>query len=147
MSKSEHAVEQFESGLNCSQAVAGEFADELGVDADAAHRLACGFGGGMGRTGSVCGAVTGAVMVIGLAACDPDPRASTAKLHTYELVRSFLNEFQQRHGSTICRELLGCDIGTPEGHAQAQQDGLFRTRCPRYVEDAVEILEDLLPRA
>jgi len=145
MSRSEHAVEQFGRGLNCSQSVLGEYAGDLGLDATTACKVACGFGGGLGRTGGTCGAVSGATMVIGLAVCDPDPQGLAAKLRTYELVRSFLQEFQARHGSTSCRELLGCDISTPEGYAAAKEAALFDTRCSRYVEDAVEILEDLLP--
>jgi hypothetical protein len=58
-------------------------------------------------------------------------------------VRSFVEEFETRQGTTSCRELLGCDISTPEGHAEVQRLGLFETECPKYVEDAVEILEDM----
>ena len=67
MNKSEHAVAEFQSGLNCSQAVLAEYAQEYGLPLEMALRIAAGFGGGMGRTGGACGAVTGAVMVIGLA--------------------------------------------------------------------------------
>lgn len=144
MNKSEHAVEQFGSGLNCAQAVVGEYADELGVETETAQRIACGFGGGMGRSGGTCGAVTGAIMVLGLSHCGPNPRDVAAKNRTHELVRSFLEEFESRHQTTVCRELLGCDIGTPEGYAEAQQLERFQTHCPKYVEDAVEILEDML---
>ena len=144
LSKTEHAVEQFMLGLNCAQAVVAEFAEELGVDAESACRMACGFGGGMGRTGGTCGAVTGAIMVIGLAVCGPNPPAVDSKIRTYELVRSFLEEFRAEHQAVACRELLGCDVGTPEGHAEAQRLGVFQTRCPTFVESAVEILEDML---
>ena len=141
MEKGEHAAAQFRSGLNCSQAVLGEYAEEFGVDAESACRIACGFGGGMGRTGGTCGAATGAIMVIGLAAGGLDPRDPASKAHVYGLVQSFLAEFEARHGSTSCRELIGCDISTPEGYFEAQSLDLFQTRCPAYVEDAVEILE------
>jgi C_GCAxxG_C_C family probable redox protein len=144
VSKSEHAAEQFRSGLNCSQAVLGEYADELGMDVRTAGRIACGFGGGMGRTGGTCGAVTGAIMVLGLAACGPEPGDVAARVRTYGLVQSFIEEFEARHKTTSCRELLGCDIGAPEGYQEAQRLGLFQTRCPEYVEDAVEILEEML---
>lgn len=144
VSKSQHAVEQFGCGLNCAQAVVGEYAEDLGTEVETAWRIACGFGGGMGRSGGVCGAVTGAIMVLGLASCGPDPRDSSAKTRTYDLVRSFIEAFETRHHSIVCRELLGCDIGMAEGHAEAQRSGLFQNRCPRYVEDAVEILEDIL---
>ena len=143
MNKSQHAAEQFRAGANCSQAVFGEFAEECGVDAAWALKSACGFGGGMGRLGGTCGAVTGAIMAIGLLACGPDPLDSIAKARVYALVRSFVEEFETRHGTISCRELLGCDISTSEGHAEASRLGLFETECPTYVEDAVEILEEM----
>lgn len=113
MGKSEHAVEQFKAGSNCSQAVLGEYAEEHGVDSASALKIACGFGGGMGRLGGTCGAVTGAIMAIGLVACDPDPRSLVAKARTYTLVRSFIEEFETRHQAISCRELLGCDSVLP----------------------------------
>jgi C_GCAxxG_C_C family probable redox protein len=144
VSKSEHAAERFRTGANCSQAVFGEYAEEHGVDSATALKIACGFGGGMGRLGGTCGAVTGAIMAIGLVAGDPDPGGPVGKARVYALVRSFVAEFEARHQTTSCRELLGCDISVPEGHGEAMRLGLFETKCPKYVEDAVEILEDML---
>jgi C_GCAxxG_C_C family probable redox protein len=144
MDKSERAVEQFKAGLNCSQTVFRQYAEDYGVDRESALKIACGFGGGLGRMGYTCGAVTGAIMVLGLATCGPDPTALTTKVRTYGLVQSFIQQFTARHGATSCRELLGCEIGTPEGHEEAVQRGLFQTRCPEFVQDAVEILEDML---
>ena len=144
MEKSEHAAMEFRSGLNCAQAVLGEYVEEFGADADSAARIACGFGGGMGHTGGTCGAVTGAIMVLGLAACDSDPRDTASRIRTYGLVQSFLTEFNARHGATDCRRLLGCDISTPEGYSEAQISGLFETRCEVYVKDAIELLETML---
>lgn len=147
MEKSEHVAEQFRSGLNCAQAVLGEYASDLGVDLDTARRIACAFGGGLGHTGGVCGAVNGAIMVIGLAACSPGPGSLASSARADDLVRSFLTEFEQRHGSTVCSQLLGCDIGTPEGRGEAARLGVFDSRCPTYVRDAVEILDELLDDA
>ena len=50
-----------------------------------------------------------------------------------------MEAFAARHGSTVCRELLGCDIGTPEGMQQARDNKLFQVRCTNYVRGAVEI--------
>jgi C_GCAxxG_C_C family probable redox protein len=143
MKRSEHALEEFSSGLNCSQAVLAEYAEELGVDFEIAQRIACGFGGGMGRMGGTCGAVTGAFMVIGLKACAPDPRDAFAKARTYTLVQAFAEEFEARHQTLSCRELLECDISTPEGFDEARRSGVLAERCPAYVSDAVEILEEM----
>jgi C_GCAxxG_C_C family probable redox protein len=143
MKKSTHAVEQFKSGCNCSQAVFAEYAEEYGLDSETALKIASGFGGGMGRLGHVCGAVTSAIMVIGLRGCASDPRELATKVRVYGLVRSFVEEFKARHQTASCRELLGCDISTPEGYEEATGLGLFRSRCPLYVESAVEILEEM----
>jgi C_GCAxxG_C_C family probable redox protein len=145
VTKSEHAAEQLESGLNCAQSVLGEFAEELGLDLDMAYRVACGFGGGIGGTGDKCGAVTGSVIVLGLAACGPDPRTRSSRVLMDRQVQSFVERFEAKLGTTLCRDLLGCDIRTPEGLAEAATLDLFKTRCPQYVKDAVEILEEMLP--
>jgi C_GCAxxG_C_C family probable redox protein len=144
MKRSEHAVDEFVSGLNCSQAVLAAFAEDLNVDPSTAHGVACGFGGGIGRMAGVCGAVTGAVMVIGLKECTSDPRDPLKKARTYGMVQAFAEEFKARHETLECRELLGCDISTPEGFDEARQTGLFNDRCPCFVADAVEILEEML---
>ena len=93
--------------------------------------------------GGTCGAVTGAFMVIGLKACTPDSRDALTKARTYALVQSFAQEFEARHDSISCRELLGCDISTPQGFDEAKQSGVLDERCPRFVRDAVDILEEI----
>jgi C_GCAxxG_C_C family probable redox protein len=138
-----HTLDQFKPGCNCSQSVLAEYAEELGLDTETALKIACGFGGGMGRLGYACGAVTGAVMVIGLKACGSDPTDPIAKARVYGLVKTFFEEFEARHETTVCRELLGCDISTPAGHDEAEALGLFKTECPIFVRDAVEILEEM----
>ncbi len=143
MKRSEHAAEQFKGGLNCSQAVLGEYAEQYGIDHESALRVACGFGGGMGRLGRTCGAVTGAIMVIGLQACGDGAGQLAAKVRTYALVQAFAEEFLARYHFLTCSELLGCDISTPEGFEEAKALGLLETKCPKYVEGSVDILEQL----
>ena len=144
MGRSEEAVERFRSGSNCSQAVLASFAEDYDLDLEQALKLACGFGGGMGRTAQTCGAVTGAVLVLGLAEAEPDPLEPATKTRVYGLVQSFIHQFTERHQTISCRELLGCDIGTADGYMEAQRLDIFKERCPHYVKDAVEILESLL---
>jgi C_GCAxxG_C_C family probable redox protein len=143
--KSEQAVSYFEN-FNCAQSVIAAYGPELGLDPETALRVAGGFGGGMGRLGEVCGAVTGAFMAIGLkrAKVHPEDDESTTKEKAYALVHEFAERFRARHGSILCRELLGCHIGTPEGVTQAREEGLFEQVCPKMVESAAEILEQLL---
>ena len=107
-------------------------------------RLACAFGGGMGRMAKTCGAVTGAFMVIGLKYGQTQSNDKAAKEKTYALVREFADLFAKEHGSIECRELLACDINTPEGLKTANEKDLFKTICPKCVESAVKILEKIL---
>jgi len=142
-SKIQNAVEKFEKGFNCSQAVLSSFSEQFGLDCNTALRIATGFGGGM-KIGETCGAVTGAFMVLGLKYGNATPEDKETKEKTYEMVIEFTNRFKARNGSVICRELLGCDISTPEGSKVAVEKGLFSSVCPRLVQDAAEILEEML---
>jgi C_GCAxxG_C_C family probable redox protein len=117
------------------------FCERYGLDEAAARKVSCAFGGGMASSGATCGAVTGAMMAIGLAHGRVAPEDVDAKNRTYALTRKLWDEFRAKHGSLECREILGLDIGTPEGSRRAQEAGLFRSLCPRLVEDAVEFLD------
>ena len=99
-----------------------------------------GFGGGMGRTGKTCGAVTGAYMVLGLSEARGGREGIEA---VYTIVQQFNKLFIELHGSNCCTELLNCDLGTDEGLARARAEGIFTKVCPNFVEDAVRILEGL----
>ena len=142
MNRTQKALACFADGYNCAQSVLSAFADELRVDEGVAFRISAGFGGGMGRMGETCGAVTGAVMVLelrhGVAEADQD-----AKERVYHQIAEFIRQFKARHGTCTCRELLGCDLSTPEGLQRARDEGLFTTACPRFVHDAVKILEEM----
>jgi C_GCAxxG_C_C family probable redox protein len=141
--QTEQAVGYFKGGYACSQAIAATFAPSLGLDREAAMKIASGFGAGMGRMAETCGAVTGAYIVLGLrfgtATTGPETRESV-----YSRVRQFAERFKACNGSLVCRELLGCDLSTPDGAAEARDKGLFVTLCPKYVETAAKILEEML---
>jgi C_GCAxxG_C_C family probable redox protein len=130
----------FAEGFNCSQSVLVTFAEEFGLEPTTAARLASTFGGGIARSGRICGAVSGALMVIGLRYGNTLPTDRGAKEAAYALARRFMDEFSKRHGSVDCSVLLGCEIGTPEGMREARERDLFKTQCPVYVTDAVRIL-------
>ena len=144
MDKTSYALSTFDSGFNCSQSVLKAFCNEFGLHDEMAFRIACGFGGGMGRMAKTCGAVTGAFMVIGLKYGQIQSDNKTAKEKTYTLVRECADLFTKEHGSIECRELLACDINTPQGFKDANEKGLFKTICPKYVESVVKILEKIL---
>jgi C_GCAxxG_C_C family probable redox protein len=140
----ERAAECFGSGFSCSQAVFAAFSEDLGLDREMALRIAQPFGGGIAGTGSTCGAVSGALLVIGLKHGRRRAEDNAAKEKTYALVSEFIDGFKARHGSIVCRELIGVDLGAPEGHAEAERRGVFRELCPRFVAGAVELLETIL---
>jgi C_GCAxxG_C_C family probable redox protein len=144
MTKKDDAVNKFCDGLSCSQAVLSTFGAERGLDTELALKLATGFGGGMGRQGHTCGAVTGAIMVIGLNRGSTSPQENQKKEETYQAVKEFMDRFEVQCGSTVCKELLGCDISNPQGYARARSQDLFKTQCPGYVGSAMEILEEIL---
>jgi C_GCAxxG_C_C family probable redox protein len=144
MDKATHALSVFDSGFNCSQSVLTAFCNEFGLQDEPAFRVACGLGGGMGRMAKTCGAVTGAFMVIGLKYGQTQKDDKAAKEKTYELVKTFADIFAKEHGSIECRELLACDINTPDGLKTANEKNLFKTICPKYVESAVKILEEIV---
>ena len=144
MDRIETAVRMFEQEFSCSQSVFAAFADPADLPRETALRVAAGFGGGLARSGETCGVVTGAIMVLGLRHCGVPADDPLAKQRAYPPVQEFLARFRARHGALACRELLGCDLGTPEGLQSAREQGLSKSRCPAFVRTAAEILEDLL---
>jgi C_GCAxxG_C_C family probable redox protein len=141
---SEAAAQMFLDGYNCAQSVAGSVGPAHGLDRATAIKVAQAFGGGMGRTGNVCGAVTGALMVIGFVCSAKDSKDVAAKAKSAAMARDVMDRFRARQGSILCRDILGCDIGTDEGHRQAAEKGLFKTVCAKAVEDAAAVLEEVL---
>jgi len=142
--KIEESVGRFREGYNCSQAILSTYGGELGLERETALKAAAALGGGMGALGEVCGAVTGAMLVIGLKHGYTMPKDKETKEKTYARVRDFAGRFRQRNGSLLCRDLLGCDLTTAEGVAMAREKRLFTERCPGFVREAAEILEDVL---
>jgi C_GCAxxG_C_C family probable redox protein len=140
--KIEKAVEKFDKGFNCSQAILSSFCEQFGMDYELALKIATGFGGGMHINGT-CGAVTGAFMVLGLKYGNTEQNKD-AKEKTYRKVVQYANRFTKRNGSVKCHDLLGCDITTLEGVQKAREKGLFSSICPKLVRDAAEILEATL---
>ena len=144
MNHADAAVSEFSKGFSCSQSVLAAYATEYGLGPDIALKVSAGFGGGMGRMGQTCGAVTAAYMVIGLKHGATSRSDQDAKQKTYRVLREFTKQFKARHGSAVCRDLLGCDISTPEGLETMKQKRLHQTVCTKIVRDACEILDDML---
>ena len=119
------------------------FGELYGLDRPTAFKLARAFGSGMGM-GRECGAVTGALMILGFKVQEATSEKET-RYRVYDLARDFVRLFEEKRGTILCRDLLGVDLGTPEGRDKAIKDNLFRTLCPGFVRDAAQILTDMKP--
>lgn len=132
----------FMDGIDCSQVVAGAFAEELGMDEAVLRRISACFGGGM-QCGETCGAVTGALMVLGLKYGHSENKDQRQKQIMMEKTAEFKAMFREKYPSCICRELLGHDISKEGEMEKVLEKGLLFELCPCIVEDVIEILENL----
>jgi C_GCAxxG_C_C family probable redox protein len=139
MKKSQIASEHFKT-LNCAQSVLLAYSSEFNLDELTALKIAAGFGGGMAM-GKTCGAVTGAYMVLGMRTQSEGKSVQEIKAEAKASVRKFNELFLAKHGSLTCKKLLGVNISTPEGAAEAAEKNLFDTVCTELVASAAEILE------
>ena len=122
------------------------YGPRFGLEVETALKISSAFGGGIGRTGDVCGAVIGALMAIGLEYGRTKPNDDEAKEKTYHLSQEFLQKFRERNDSIVCRDLLGVDISAPDGRERIEELGLEEKVCQKAVRDAAEILEEILYR-
>jgi C_GCAxxG_C_C family probable redox protein len=141
--QADECVACFKKGINCTQAVLSTYGRRYGLDPELALRMSGAFGSGMGM-GETCGAVTGALMVIGLKHSKVSGSRLLSRDRTEDVAHEFVERFKALHGTVVCRELLGCDVTTPEGLKTAKQEKHFKKRCPEYVKDAALILEGIL---
>ncbi len=140
MNHAEKAVDLFQQGYNCAQAVAVAFSDVTGMDADTTARLISAFGGGMGRLREVCGAVSGMFFVTGQLYGYSDPTDDKAKMELYALVQELAAQFKSQHNTIVCRELLKNPPSTPAPTPRTEE--FYKTRpCAAFVYTAAEILD------
>lgn len=145
--KVEKAKELFKQGYNCSQAVLGVFCEELGMDFDTAMKIACSFGGGMGRMREVCGTVSGIFMAAGLAFASASD-SQVEKGEHYKRIQELAKRFRDKNGSIICRELLeGVETSTVPKPSDRTETYYKKRPCVDLVGDAVEILEEYMNEA
>ena len=135
------AEESFAGGLYCAESVLLSLARAQGIESDLLPKVATAFCGGMSRSCGTCGALTGAIMGIGLALGRSAPRESA--LPSYRTTQRLIAQFEQEFGSRDCHVLLGCDLGSPEGQAMFRDDGLAEL-CLTYTGRAAEIAATLI---
>lgn len=140
--KSKKARELFKNGYNCAQSVFCSFCEETGMDFDEALKLSSSFGGGMGRLREVCGAVSAMFMVAGLKYGYTTPDNDEVKAKHYELIQKLAQEFEVKHGTIICRELLGLDIKNSSPIPSRRTEQYYAERpCEELIASAAAILE------
>jgi C_GCAxxG_C_C family probable redox protein len=145
MTKSEKALEYFNNNYNCSQSVLTVFGPELGLSENDCLKVSCAFGGGMARQQKTCGAVTGALMALGLKYGKALNEDDSKKMDTYAKTLEFIKAFEEENASSICKELLdGLDMNTEEGSKKIKELNLFRIKCDKYIENAVKIVEKII---
>jgi C_GCAxxG_C_C family probable redox protein len=139
--KSDEAEKVFGDGYNCAQGVFLPFAQEFGLDAETALLTASSFGAGMGRTQETCGAVTGALMAIGLKYGFTKPGDQERRDLVLRKTRELMARFREEFGTLKCKDLLGLDLNTDEGqalHKEKDQREQICMKCVRYAASVVE---------
>ncbi|TXT61015.1 MAG: hypothetical protein BAJALOKI3v1_830005 [Promethearchaeota archaeon] len=144
MSEVEKAVYLYKKGFRPAQAIVSVYGVRYGMDRDAVLKLAAPFGDGVRSTGNVCGAVIGAIMVLGLKYGNSKPSEYSKKENIDEIVNDFIEKFESMNESIKCDELIGCNLSTEEGKNKATQENLLMNKCPKFVNDAAKILEEML---
>ena len=141
--KVKKAVEYFENGFCCSQAVFTTFATEYGISEEMALKIATQFGGGA-RKGEMCGSVSGALMALGLKYGFSDGTAQEEKELAHQKAEEFMNRFIEKKGTVVCRELLKHDLSRAGELEICRELGIFKTICPEMIRCAAEIAEQML---
>jgi C_GCAxxG_C_C family probable redox protein len=143
MDSTQKALDIFGKQFNCAQAVFGALAEEVGVGRETALKTAACFGGGL-RCGEACGAVTGALMALGIRFGSAKENDADGKAAAYRHSAAFIERFREKHGTILCKELLGYNPGIPEDAAKIKELGLHDKICNGAVTDAVEIAEEII---
>lgn len=139
----ENVKELFAKSYNCAQIVTAHFAERLGLDKDTANKMAACFGGGM-MEGETCGAVTGALMTIGLKHGHYEENHTSQKEIMAEKSMEFKSKFLKQYNSCKCKEILGYDVSKAEDMEIIAQKNLIMDTCPKLVSNAVDILETIV---
>ncbi|MHA2224310.1 MAG: C-GCAxxG-C-C family protein [Candidatus Hodarchaeales archaeon] len=129
--------------FNCSQAIISTYGPKFGIDQESCLKISEAFGGGIAYLGSICGAVSGALMVIGLSHGRINDDDLNAKYATLRYAEEFINRFKVRNNTVMCKELLNFEINTEEKLKLAREKKVF-DNCAGFVQDAAEIIEELV---
>ena len=135
----------FYEGYNCAQSVFLTFAGRLGMEWEAAAKLSSSFGAGMGRLREVCGAVSAMFLIAGMACGYTDPGDDEAKAAHYRRIQQLAEQFRARHGTILCRELLGLGEGPDSPVPSRRTAAYYESRpCGQCIADAAELISAFL---
>ncbi len=145
MTRRDMAMANFKKGYNCSQSIVLAFADLIPIDEQLLLKMASSFGGGMGRLREVCGSVTGMFMVAGFLYGYDGPETGQIKADHYARIQELAHRFEEKHGSIVCREMLGLSIHHDIPVPEARTEEYYKKRpCVEIIGDAAEILEEYI---
>ncbi len=145
MTRREIAMENFLKGYNCSQSIVLAFKDMLPVDEQLISKMASSFGGGMGRLREVCGSVSGMFMIAGFLYGYDGPETGQVKADHYARIQELARRFEEKHGSIVCREMLGLNVRHDAPTPEARTTEYYKKRpCAEIIGDAAEILEQYI---
>jgi len=138
----EKTAKCFLEGYNCSQSVLLTMFEYWNDKNKLIPKIATAFGAGIGRCGSICGALTGGVMALGIRYGINEPSLKK-RLKVYKLAQKFYKQFEKQYGSVVCRELIGYDLSKPKELEKARKTKVFEKKCVNFVKKAVEALVEL----
>lgn len=137
------AVSLFDSGYNCAESVLLALSQHFHQESRAIPRIATAMGAGIGRMGQICGALSGAIMTIGLIkGCDKAEEENEKRGNLYVEVQQLIKAFEKEFGSSQCKELTQCDFLTPKGTRKFRQEQLRKNLCPKFVAWCAEYIAD-----
>jgi len=140
------AASHTEAEFLCSEAALMALAECLGVESKLIPNIATGFGAGIGREGEVCGALSGAVMGLGLKFGRDAPGFTEDGKRPYWYATELVKGFQALHGDLRCRDLLGLDLTDPEDYRKYSERNLWATKCRDLITSATELAYELLEK-
>lgn len=144
MNKADLAFHRLKNGYSCSQSVFSVFAEDLGLDKAVAMKVSSPFGGGIAGMGRTCGAVIGALMALGLKYDSADASQKHEEKEINKYAESFLGRIKSEAGTLTCRDILGVDLGMPDGFKTAEEKGLFEKNCPPFIKLVIESADDII---
>ncbi|MDA3958869.1 C-GCAxxG-C-C family protein [Oceanispirochaeta sp.] len=137
----DRAIHLHKHGFNSAQSILGAYHNQLGIDAKTAMNLAAGFGAGIGTMQKTCGALTGALMVLGCRYYDSDSVFESKQI-LFEKSQNILLSFHRKFGSTDCISLLKIDFHKAGGLQKAREQHLFDTHCQSYIREICRLLNE-----